>query len=425
VRGRERLGVSEQTRPTTGRCTARDVLGHDYDHYDPAFALDPHATYAELRQKCPVAYTENYGGYYVLSRYEDISEVLHDAAAFSSWPADTPPTPGHTKPLIPLEVDPPEHRRYRMLVDPIFRPKQMELIRESVRDYAAELVDVMVAKREFDFITEFAQPFPSSVFLRLIGLDVTPQMRDQLIDWSSTILHTTTDGVSHGDTEAQQRARLAAGKELNLFLRGILDDRIAQRGDDLVSMLVDADLAGERKLDYGEIVNYMYVIVLAGLDTVTTALGFSFLHLAHRADLQDRIAADPSLIPGAINEMLRYESIVHMTRTVVEPRTLSGTELQPGDRVCTALAAAHRDPDVYADPDTIVVDRALDKAMFFGAGNHRCLGQHLARMEMAVAWEEIFKRIPRFSVPDGAVLHGFGGQTRSLSTLPFRTWRDA
>jgi cytochrome P450 len=412
--------VSQQT----DRCSALQALGHDYDHYDPDFAFDPHAQYATLRAKCPVAHTDNYGGFYVLTKYADVSEVLHDAARFSSWPADTPPTPGHSRALIPLEVDPPEHRRYRMIVDPLFRPKSIAHMASSIREYAVRLVDGMLEKREFDFVSEFAQPYPSAVFLRLVGLDFSVGQRDELCRLAGTILHTTTEGVQHGDTSAQTAARLAAGKDLNNFLRGLLDERLESPGEDIISVLINAQMAGQRKLEYKEILNFAYVLVLAGLDTVTTALGFSFLHLARRPDLQDRLAADPSLIPGAIEELLRYEPIVHMSRTVTEQCVVGETQLQPGDRVVLPLASAHRDEDAFERADELLIDRELDRTLVFGAGNHRCLGSHLARLEMTIAFEEILRRVPRFSVPDGARFVAHGGQTRSLATLPFRTWRD-
>ncbi len=409
----------------TPRCTALAALGHEYDHYNPDFALDPHAQYVQMREKCPVAFSENYGGYYVLTKYEDIHEVMQNPDRFSSWPADTPPTPGHNRALIPLEVDDPEHKRYRRLVDPLFRPKAIKVIEDSVRENARGLVDTMLEKREFDFITEFAQPFPSGVFLRLVGMDFDAEQRDFLCRLSETILHTTTDGVSHGDTEAQQASRIRAGKELHDFLSAIYEERVETRGDDIISHLIDAQMAGERKLDRKEILNFAYVMVLAGLDTVTTALGFSFLHLARRPDLQDRLAADPSLIPGAIDELLRYESIVHMSRTVTEATTIRGTELRPGDRVCVALASGNRDEDEFERADEILIDRKPARTLVFGGGTHRCLGVNLARLELTIAFEEILSRIPQFSVPADAPLRAYGGQTRSLSTLPFRTWREA
>lgn len=416
------MNSADQSAP---RCPASAALGHDYDHYDPEFALDPHATYRTLREECPVSHTDNYGGFYVMSKYDDVSEVLHDPQTFSSWPADTPPTPGHTRALIPLEVDAPDHRRYRMIVDPLFRPNAIAGMTDFIRQYAAELVDAMVEKREFDFMEEFAQPFPSAVFLKLVGLDFSVQMRDQLCEWAGTILHTTTTGeAAHGDADAQAQVRLKTGKELHNFISSLVDERIDNQGDDIISTLIKAELPGQRMMSRNEIINFAYVLVLAGLDTVTTAIGFSFMHLARRPDLQDRLAANPELIPNAIEELLRYEPIVHASRTVMQRCVIRGVELEPGDRVVVPLASAHRDEERFADADEILIDRVVETNMVFGAGPHRCVGSHLARLEMRIAFEEILRRIPKFSLQPDAELVAFGGQTRSLANLPFRTFRE-
>lgn len=416
--------MAEQTSEPRCPVAASAVLGREYDHYDPAFALDPHGTYKVLREQCPVPYADVYGGFYVLTKFEDVNRVLLDAQTFSSWPADTPPTPGHKRALIPLEVDAPDHRRYRMIVDPLFRPNAIEHIAPAVRSYAVELVEKMLAQREFDFMAGFADPYPSSVFLRLVGMDSSAEMRDQLCDWASTILHTTTKGAAPGDVDAQTTARKQAGKQLHDWLKELLEQRRRSPGDDIISVLLAAELPGQRRMDDKEILNFAYVLVLAGLDTVTTAIGFSFYHLARRPDLQDQLAADPSLIPTAIEELLRYEAIVHASRTVMAPAVVGGVELRPGDRVVVPLASAHRDEDVYADADEIKLDRIIERSMVFGAGSHRCVGSHLARMELTIAFEEVLRRMPAFSLQPDAELVAFGGQTRSLATLPLRAYRS-
>jgi len=149
------------------------------------------------------------------------------------------------------------------------------------------------------------------------------------------------------------------------------------------------------------------------------------MHLAQRPDLQDRLSADPSLIPGAIEELLRYESIVHMSRTVMKPHTIRGVHLVPGDRVTVPLASAHRDEDIYDRADEILIDRQIDKSLIFGAGKATAVWAHTwPGWKWASRFEEILRRIPRFSMPPAAQLHAYGGQTRSLETLPFRTWRE-
>jgi cytochrome P450 len=389
----------------------------DYDHYDPDFAFDPHERYRELREQCPVAYTENYGGFHVVAKYEDVDFVLHHPEIFSSWPADTPPTPGHSNPLIPFEVDPPDHGHYRRIVAPLFAPKQMKAREPMIRAFARTLVDRMLEQQEFDFVRVFAAPFPSSVFLSLVGLDVHEEQRDWLYQVADQVLHTT--GADPTDDQSRAGVRRAAGRELNDFLTGLYQERVSEPGEDLISRLISATFGDDRPMTKSEILNFAYILVLGGLDTVSTALAFSFLHMGRRFDLQDRLVAEPSLIPSAVEEMLRAESAIHPSRTVIQPVCLRGVDLVPGDRIVLPFASVDRDADAFDRPDEILIDRNPNRHFAFGGGIHRCLGSHLARIEMQVAFEEILDRIPRFHVPSDAKIRAHGGQTRSLVNLPF------
>jgi cytochrome P450 len=385
----------------------------DYDHYDEAFALDPHETWASLRTECPVARTENHGGFFIPSTLEDIQRVVQDAETFSSFPADTPPDPRHTTRLIPMEVDPPEHRRYRRALEPMFRPKVINELETSLRKDAAELVDVMLERREFDFVEVFALPFPSSAFLKLIGLPSDRETERTLATWANEILH--AQGAPSDDVAAQRAVRAGAGRRMKAFLIDAMHN--AEPGG-LVAALLDPDAGHDLSSD--ELHSFMHVLVLGGLETVTTALTFSFLHLGRHPELRERLVADPGLIPSAVEELLRYETSVHPTRTVTRPCELGGVELGPGDRVAVPYGAANRDPAVFDRPDEIVLDRAANRHLAFGGGIHRCLGSHLARLELRIAFEEIFRRVPSFSVPEDAVLRAYGGQTRAIANLPFR-----
>ena len=397
-----------------------DVLGHEYDHYDPEFALDPHQTYRTLREKCPIGRSEAYGGFYVLSTLEDIDRVLHDPDTFSSYPADTPPPPTKNRPLPPFEIDPPDHRNYRRIVDPLFGPRRINALEPALRSAARSLIDGMAASPEVDFIASFALPFPSSAFLSLIGVDADADNRDQLVRWVEEILHTS--GADGGDTEARNTVRVGAARALRTFIADVLDAG-KDDPDTIFNELFAASFGGERPLRRSEVLDFSYLLVLAGVDTVTTALGFSFLHLGRRPDLQDELVADPSRIPAAIEELLRYETAVHPSRTVTAECTIRGVELQPGDRIVMPYASADRDENAFDNPDELRIDRSPNRHIAFGAGPHKCLGSHLARLEMRIAFEEIFERIPRFSIPADATITAFGGQTRSLGTLPFRTYR--
>jgi cytochrome P450 len=347
--------------------------------------------------------------------------VIHNPETFSSYPADTPPPPTHQRPLPPFEVDPPDHRHYRRIVDPLFGPKRINTLEPALREAARQLVQDLVDKRECDFITTFAQPFPSSAFLSLIGLQADGPLRSQLCAWVEQILHATTTG--DGDGEDRTAVRVKAARALRKFLSEVLE---AERGqpDTIFNELFNSSFAGERPLTREEVLDFTYLLVLAGVDTVTTALGFSFMHLGRRPDLQDELVADRGKIPGAIEELLRFESAVHPSRTVTSSCTLGGVTLNPGDRIVIPYASADRDESVFDQADQLILQRSPNRHFAFGGGSHRCLGSHLARLEMRIAFEELLERVPRFSVPVDVPIKAFGGQTRSLVSLPFRTWRE-
>jgi cytochrome P450 len=398
------------------RTGARE-LARTYDHYDHALALVPHDTYSVLRRECPVGRSDLYGGFYVLSRHADVHRAYTDPETFSSFPADTPPKP-HNRKLIPFEIDPPEHVDYRRMANPLFGPRRMRALEQSLRDHAIALVDDLIERGESDFIRTFALPFPSAAFLNLVGIPAEPVLRDELCRWTNMILHFT--GAEQGTDEEKEAVRAEGVAKLWSFVASIIDDRRANLGDDVVSRLLAGTLSGERPLSRYEAISFTYVLVLGGLDTVTAALGFSFWHLGRRPDLRRRLA-DPALIPGAAEEFLRYESSVHPSRTVLRPCTLSeGVQLSPGDRVVLPIASANRDELVFDRPDEIDFTRDNKVSLAFGAGNHRCIGIHLARLELRVAFEEIFRRIPDFEVPEDAELDAEGGGTRGLTSLPFR-----
>jgi cytochrome P450 len=276
----------------------------------------------------------------------------------------------------------------------------------------------MVEKQEFDFLEEFAVPYPTSAFLRLMGLPTDDTHRSQFVQWMDRVIH--AKGAAPGDMAAQDAVRAEAGAEIYGLFAKMLDERSNQRGDDIVSILLDARFASDRELTPFEILNFCFLLFIAGLDTVTSALGFGFMRLAARPDLQDRLASDSTLIPNAVEELLRYDSAVHPSRTVTRSCSIRGIDLQPGDRVTFPIASADRDEEVFEQADELVLDRHPNNHLAFGAGNHRCLGSHLARLELRIAYEEIFRRIPRFSIPDGAKIHFHGGGVKGLDNLPLR-----
>ncbi|CAA0137553.1 Putative cytochrome P450 143 [Mycolicibacterium vanbaalenii] len=297
---------------------------------------------------------------------------------------------GSPVPLIPIAIDPPDHTRFRRMLDPFFSPKKMAEREPELREQAGELIDAIVAKGECEVVADLAVPFPSRVFLTLFGLPI--EDRDRLVNWKDAILQFAD--LNSGEPTPEV---LAYALELYTYL----NEYIAQRrtdtsGTDMLTQLIhDTDDGG---MNDNEILGLCFMFVLAGLDTVTSAVGFSLAKLAEDGDLRRRIADDHSLIPAFIEEILRVESPVPFTnRVTTEEVEVAGHVLPKDARVLLSYGSADRDPRRYPKADDVQIDRK--SAHFaFGRGPHRCLGSHLARLELRLLLEEWHTRIPEYTL---------------------------
>jgi cytochrome P450 len=360
----------------------------------PSFARLPMAdnrttAYAIVRDAGPVVRTPR-GGYMITSS-EAAEFVLKHPELFSSRRAFD--AAGSPLPMVPIAFDPPEHTRYRRVLQPFFSPRGTASWRPMVRGLAAELIDGFAVRGECDLVAELAVPLPAHVFLTLFGLPLQDQ--DRLIAWKEALLNFDLQG---SEPVPERTARL--GAELYEYLV----DHIAQRRrrggtEDLLGQLL-AD-AGDDRLSDDEILGLSFLFVLAGLETVTSALSTAFAALAAQPALRRQIAADPAVIPAAVEELLRFDGpVVFIPRIAVQDVELAGQTIPAGSYVMVTLAVASRDPAEHADPDTIDFQRQ-ERHLAFGVGPHRCLGSHLARMEMRVALEEWHRRIPEYELAPG------------------------
>jgi len=299
---------------------------------------------------------------------------------------------GSPVPLIPIAIDPPEHTRFRRMLDPFFSPKKMAEREPELRRQAGELIDAIVAAGECDVVPDLATPFPSQVFLTLFGLPMDD--RDRLVQWKDSILQFTDPSSAEATPEV-----LAHAMELFAYLT----DHIAERrtdttGSDMLSQLMRDTEGG---MSDNEILGLCFMFVLAGLDTVTSAVGFSLAKLAADADLRRRIADDFSLIPAFIEDMLRVDGPVPFApRVTTEEVEVAGRVVSKGTTVMLSYGSADRDPQRYEDADNVHIDgKAVHFA--FGRGPHRCLGSHLARLELRLILEEWHARIPDYTLADG------------------------
>jgi cytochrome P450 len=301
---------------------------------------------------------------------------------------------GSPLPLVPIAVDPPEHGRFRRMLDSTFAPRRLALLEDRLRGQVVELIDKIAEKDTCEVIADLGLLYPTEVFLTIFGLPV--EDRERLIAWKDAILELTGPSAADPDPAVMEHA-------LGLF--AYLSEIVAQRragvgvGDDLLSeLLANTDEGG---FSDEEVLGLGFLMVLAGLDTVTSAIGFALHRLAERPDLQAKLVDDPTQIPQFVEEALRMEPPAPFApRITTEDVEVEGRHIPAGSQVKLAYGAANRDPARYDHADDVALDRHI-RHFAFGGGVHRCLGSHLARMEMRLMLEEWHRRIHRYELAPG------------------------
>jgi cytochrome P450 len=313
-------------------------------------------------------------------------EIFSSARAFDGL--------GSPVPLIPIAIDPPDHVRYRRVLDPMLAPKVINTMEDSLRAQARELIEAFADNGSCDGVAELARLYPTQVFLTLFGMPVAD--RDRFIYWAETIIEN-----SNLDTSAEPAPEVVeCAAALFGYLQECVDKKRADPGDDLLSRVLMLD--GDDLWSNEEVLGLCFLFILAGLDTVTAMIGFVLLHLAGEPDLRARMIADPSLVPPVLEEVLRLEQPAPTTpRVTTQDVEVCGTFIPAGSRVILCLGTANRDPGRFPHPDEIDPAQADTGHLAFGGGIHRCLGSHLARRELRIVVEEFHKLIPEYSVAPG------------------------
>ncbi len=390
-----------------------------YTEGDPmsGAGLDPHALahpqelYAGLRQAGSVMMID---GHALIASDEAVRHVLQHPDVFSSG-IDAVHI-GQVRPLIPLQIDPPEHKNFRRILDPLFAPKQAALLEASTRKLVREYTAAVADRGGCNFHEAVAEPLPTTVFLRLLGL---PESRLQ----EFLVLK---DGIIRPDTtDPDERIRMvdATGAKIYAILQEVLEERVQEPRDDFMSLFLEADVDGHT-LTHDQILDIGYLFFLAGLDTVTASLDCMLAFLAQHPDHRRALVDDPAIIPHAIEEMLRWETPVQgVIRITTEDTELDGCPIEKGTPVRVVLGSGNTDEAAWPEPDTVDFGRTGNKHLAFGGGAHRCLGSHLARMELRVALEEWHAAVPEYSLADGTeLLYSVG--LRSVENLEL-TWAVA
>ena len=379
------------------------------DLFSPGFADDPHPAYHRMQAECPVQRSPGmFGGYSVnLSRYEDVMWAMRHPEVFSSKDVVNI---GNDMPLIPLSVDPPDHRKYRRLLDPEFSPTKMAALEDESRALVNRIIDEFVARGECEFHEDFATPLPSTIFLALIGL---PQSDlPQFLKWRDDTIR------PHAKNEEEaQVIREAAGRAISEYFETALEEKRRNPDDRLLSRIVKAEVDG-RPLTQAEMLGMCHLLLLGGLDTVTATLDCMIAYLAQHPERRRAVVADPELMNAAIEELLRHQTPVMMVpRIIAQDVEIGGVCLAAGDGATLLIGAANVDAAEFDDPTDVRLDRGANRHLAFGGGPHRCLGSHLARMELRVAMEEFHKRIPEYELAAGAEIH-FSPGIRQADSLP-------
>ena len=390
---------------------AEVVQSFDY-HHDPRFEADPLAPFDvfDAVRGRRAFFSPAYGGYWVLTEAADIRAAFQHPEWFSSRITGIPPTPRPRR-LLPLELDPPEHGAFRHPLAPVFSPQAVARLEPRIRRTCVDLIDRFAAAGRCEFLADFAVPFPTTIFVELLGLPAAEAPR--FAAWNHALLH----AHDNPDTRNEAKAAIAAYLDELVTRRTGEVRRGEGRDDDLFAVLLRAEVDG-RPLSRDEIFDYAFLLFIAGLDTVTAALGFSFAYLARHTDHRKALVADPGLVPGAVEEMLRAYPVVNPARTVAQDLEFAGVCMRAGDRVLLSTVLANRDPAEFDEPATLDFHRSANRHVAFGAGPHRCLGSHLARCELRVALEEFHRRIPDYRIEDNAVIRAHGGGAMGVDHLP-------
>jgi len=397
----------------------------DFDHTSADYAAAAPKIWQELRETCPVAHSDRFGGTWLPTRHEDISSIAHDTEHFTSrgvivskFEPDVAAPVGYAPPIT---SDPPFHEIARRLLLPAFSPKAIRPLEAPTRAYCSQLIDQILAEQSaaglsdgakfdaavFDAAEQYAQHIPVRVIADMLGVPVEDGDRFR--------------GFIHRILElAGQSDEAVAPEDTMVFY--ILEQIEARRGEpreDLIGFLLEAEIDGV-KLSDEHVLGTIALILLAGIDTTWSAIGASIWHLAQHPEQVRRLIDEPELMPFAVEEFLRAFAPVTMARKVAKDVELGGQHLHEGDWVLLPFPSANRDPEFFENPDEVILDREKNRHAAFGLGIHRCLGSNLARMELRVAIEVWLEKIPNFELDNPESVLWSTGQVRGPRKMPVR-----
>ncbi len=399
-----------------------EIVEYDpiYDPFNPELIADPYPFYARLRDEHPVYYNERMG-FYVLSRYDDIFAALRKPQIFSSAQGLTPIKDEISQLGIPptfIMMDPPDHTRLRRLITKAFTPDTVKQLEPTIRRFVVEHVEAMKQKsadgEEVDLIAGIASPLPTMVVANILG--VPPEDRPKFDPWSDAITSASADFA----LDVQQA--IGAVQGLVEYFGGMCRARRANPTDDMITKLTQAEVEGETLSDW-DILGFCFVMIAGGNDTTTNLIGNSMKWLHEYPDQHRELLQDPALIPNAIEELLRIESVVQgLSRTTTRDVEYYGTAIPAGSKVHNLYASGNRDPRHWgATADELDIHREVDRHLSFAQGPHFCIGAHVARMMIRIYFEEMGARVgERFEIDWNNATRRHSAFTRGFTKIPIR-----
>lgn len=400
--------------------THREAPEIDFDHHSERYARDPWAANIALNTGCPVAHSSHHGGFWVVSGYEQVSDVARRPDVFSSA-HELPNTPGRPQGTIipastfralPLELDPPEFLDWRRALNKFFSPTAARQLRPRIQAYATWCVDQVIEQGEMDLVLDLSNAVPALLTLDIVGL---PMDNWRLYADAVHSLAYTPSG-----TPAYKRVEEGFAMLIGEVLETIPRRRADPQGD-LISFLTQLAIGG-RPISDEDIIAVCNAMIAGGMDTTTALLASTFEYLDRDRDARRRLADDPTVIPRACEEFLRYFTpVVSVGRTVTRDDEIDGVPVSRGDRVLLSWAAANLDERVFPDPLTINFDRDTTKHAAFGIGAHRCIGRHIAQADFQIVITEVLRRLPDYRLAEGAaVRYPTVGQINGYVKMPAR-----
>ncbi len=395
----------------------------DYDIFEKSYIKDPFPVWDELREKCPVAHTDRWGGSFMPTRYEDLFNIARDIEHYSSrdvlvsavMPSPEDAERRHAEAVEeygeelvqnyqvgapPITSDPPVHTWARKLLLPPFSVTSVAKYEEETRELCRELIDGFIKEGRADGAVDYAQQIPPRVIASMLGLP--GEMAGEFTEWVRGFLEL-------GLTNPELREESA--KSIFGYLYAQIQERKANPKDDLISELLAQKVDGE-PVPEAHVLGTCFLLIVAGIDTTWSSIGSAFWHLAQHPEDRARLIAEPEIMSNAIEELLRAYSPVTMARYVASDTEYAGCPIPEGSKVLMNFPAANRDPRVFENPDHVDFGREKNPHIAFGVGIHRCAGSNLARMEMKVSIEEWLKRIPDFRLENPDAVTWAGGQVR-------------